>query len=459
MSQEFVHEPYRPGETIAAVATPPGDGGVAIVRISGDNALITAAQIFSGPIHSYVSHTAHYGRIQTPSGEKIDDGLALIMRAPRSYTGEETVEIMCHGGHLVTRRVLDAALSAGARAARPGEFTFRAFMNGRLDLSQAEAVQELIGAKNQWALQVAEGQLEGRLSRLVENFQERLTHLAAILEAWVDFPDEGLEFTTFEEMVHDLNTLQTEIQHLINTYHEGRILHEGISICLIGCPNVGKSSLMNALLDKERAIVSPLPGTTRDLVEDHVRLSGLNVKLIDTAGIREGADWIEREGIRRSRLAMEKADLILFILDASAHMSEEDRVLLHELPPAKTIAIWNKIDLPHTTLPPLLAHTLQVSAETGEGIETLKSTIDQVIWKEGPPSREEVVITNVRHQQALEKAAQAIGEVAKGLNTGVSPEFLTLEMRSGLSALGQIMGTNIGEDILSAIFSTFCIGK
>lgn len=457
---DFIHEPYQPGETIAAVATPPGEGGVAIIRISGDAALDVAAKVFSGPVHDYKSHTAHFGQVIDSNDNAIDDVLVLVMRGTRSYTGEHTVEIHCHGGSLITRRVLDTVIKAGARAARPGEFTFKAFVNGKLDLAQAEAVQELICAKNERAVDAAKEQLQGALSQKVSRFQTALTTIAAILEAWVDFPEEGLEFASMEEVCSDLEKICGEMEALNNTFHDGKILHDGISLCLIGCPNAGKSSLMNALLDKDRAIVSHIAGTTRDVLEDHLRVNGLNVKLIDTAGIRQADCQIEKEGIRRSQEAMGQADLILLVLDAPKGIQEEEQWLMAQVPKDKTIAIWNKIDLDHPQLPEIpFAHVAKISAKEKTGLDVLKAQIDAVVWKNGPPSREEVLITNIRHKESLENAIANCRQVVAGLRTDVSPEFVSMDMRQTLSELGKIIGTNITEDVLSAIFSKFCIGK
>lgn len=457
---EFVHQPYQPGETIAAVATPPGEGGVAIIRISGHQALEVASKVFTGPVKTYQTHTAHYGKVVNSNGQPIDQVLVLVMKGKRSYTGEDTVEIHCHGGSLITRRVLDVVLQAGARAARPGEFTFKAFMNGKVDLAQAEAVQELICAKNDRAVDAAENQLKGALSNKIESFQLGLTNAAAILEAWIDFPEEGLEFASIAEIHHDIEQVCVAMEKLAATFHDGKILHEGISMCLIGSPNVGKSSLMNALLDKERAIVSHIPGTTRDTLEDQMRLNGLNFRLIDTAGIREANDVIEIEGIRRSQLAIKEADLILLVLDASRELNEADLKLIAQVPKHKSIVVWNKTDLPHTKLPHLdLPRVVPISAMKREGLERLHAEIDAVIWEKGPPSKEEVLITNVRHKEALNQAIEAAHRLLDGLKSEVSPEFLSMDMRQCLNELGKIIGVNITEDILSAIFSKFCIGK
>ncbi len=420
---DFIHQPYLPGETIAAIATPPGEGGVAIVRISGKDAFNIAAPIFSGPLHTYKSHTAHYGQIKDLQGLPIDDVLVLVMRAPRSYTGEDTVEVHCHGGSLISRRVLEVIIEAGARAARPGEFTFKAFVNGKIDLAQAEAVQSLISAKNEYAMHAAEGQLKGSLSAKIISFQEQLTLLAAILEAWVDFPEEGLEFTTMEELSKDLEAVFDSMLALINTFHDGKILCDGLSLCLVGCPNVGKSSLMNALLDKDRAIVSHIPGTTRDILEDQMRINGLNLRLLDTAGIRDTEELVEKEGIRRSKEAMAQADLILLVLDSSKGLDEEDHRLINEAPPHKTIAVWNKTDLPHPVLPTIdhFPHVISLSAKHKTGLDALRKMIDAVIWKEGPPSREEVIITNIRHRESLQQALAAGLNVLAGLEKRCFP--------------------------------------
>lgn len=452
----FVHRPYQKGETIAAVATPPGEGGVAIIRISGDRALEVAEKVYSGRIRTYQSHTVHFGRI-LKQDEVIDEVLIVVMKNPRSYTGEDTVEIHCHGGSLITRKVLETILEAGARAALPGEFTFKAYMNGKLDLAQAEAVQELIAAKNDLALHAAENQLSGALSKKIENFQKELVDIAAILEAWVDFPEEGLEFASFEEVIASLESTQKKMETLSQTFHEGKIVHEGLTMCLSGAPNVGKSSLMNALLGKERAIVTAIPGTTRDLLEADLRIGGLHFRLVDTAGIRVTDEIVEQEGIRRSHQALQEADLILLVLDATRGVQEADQEILNRAPSHKTVVVWNKVDLTSPHQRPV--HVLEISAKQGFGLEGLKEAIHQKIWRTGPPSKEEVVITNQRHHQALMQAIDSIQLVIEGLQNKTSAEFVAADMRRALLELGTIIGTDISEDILSAIFSKFCVGK
>ncbi len=445
---------YRQGDTIAAVTTPPGEGAIAVIRISGPKAYEVGSAIFSKPVEPFKSHTAHYGNVLARDGKTIDSVLLLVMKGPNSYTGEDTVEISCHGGSLVTRRVLERIFEAGARPALPGEFSFQAFMNGKLDLAQAEAVQQLIAAKNELALDSAEKQLQGALSELVSRFQKELTDTAAILEAWVDFPEEGLEFATMDEIVQTLDEISSRMKKLQATFHDGKALHEGLSLCLLGAPNVGKSSLMNALLGKERAIVTAIAGTTRDLIEEDLRLGGLHFRLIDTAGIRQTDEIVEQEGIKRSQKAMQHADVILLLLDASRPLGPEDEALLQTAPQEKTVVVWNKADLAQGP-----AGSLQISAKEKQGLDALREAIEKRIWKQGPPSKEEVMITKQRHFQALTAAIESCEAVVSGLKQGVSPEFAASDMRACLNELGTIIGANVTEDILTAIFSKFCLGK
>lgn len=454
----FVHPTFQPGDTIASLATPAGEGAIAVIRISGGQAIDVAERIFSKPLRSSPTHTAHYGKIVSSSGETIDSVLLLIMKGPRSYTGEDTVEISCHGGSLVVRRVLERIFEAGARPAQPGEFSLQAFLNGKLDLAQAEAVQQLISSKSELALENAGKQLAGDLSKKIGKFQKELTDVAAILEAWVDFPEEGLEFAAFDELTLRLQKTLTEMQQLSNTFHEGKIVHEGLSLCLLGAPNVGKSSLMNALLGKERAIVTEIPGTTRDLLEEDFRLNGLHFRLTDTAGIRKTDEIIEQEGIRRTHHAMNEADLILLLLDASRTIEQETQELLQTVPPEKTILVWNKNDIQKPTL---LGWPIEVSisAKHRQGLDDLHAAIDQLIWRHGPPSKDQVAITQLRHKQALDAAIHSLNLVIHGLATRVSAEFVASDMRHSLNSLGTILGTNVTEDILTSIFSQFCLGK
>jgi tRNA modification GTPase len=453
---------YTLDKTITAISTPLGEGGIAVIRISGDESFSVAQKLFSKKIHRIIPNTAYVGDFLSLSGEVIDKVVMTFFKGPRSYTGEDVVEVSCHGGMLITRRVLDAILEKNVKPALPGEFTFRAFMNAKMDLAQAEAVQNLVGAKNEYALNIAEEQLQGNLSKIVLEYKEKLTSIAAILEAWVDFPEEGIEFATLDELLEELEEYYQGMQRILETFHEGKIIEKGLNICLVGRPNVGKSSLMNALLDKDRAIVTDIPGTTRDLLEDSLVMNGLHVVLTDTAGIRdEGAEVVEREGIKRSHQAMKKSDIVLFILDASTEITQQDYQLSKQMIKEKTVVIWNKEDLVNRDSKSLdFPFEVHVSAKLGSGLKELKELIDNMVWQHGAaPSKEEVVLTNVRHKNSLETASKSCLCVIQGLRDSVSPEFLTLDMREALSSLGEIIGTDITEDVLSQIFSRFCIGK
>lgn len=452
--------PYDQNDTIAALATPPGTGGVAIIRISGSKAREITSAIFSGDLWSYASHTVHFGKIQDSTGI-IDEVLLCPFLAPRSYTGEECIEIHCHGGSLISKKVLEAVLRAGARAAEPGEFTFRAFMNGKIDLAQAEAVEQLISAQNDLALHAANQQLAGSLSLRIQQFQTALLQTAAILEAWIDFPEEGLEFASVEEVIASLCATKQEMEQLANSFSHGRILQEGLSLCLAGPPNAGKSSLMNLLLRRERAIVTEIPGTTRDLLEEPLRMGDLHFRLQDTAGIRDTEELIEKEGIRRSKEAMQESDLVLLLLDAAhPHLDEQSRSLLSQANKERTILVWNKTDLSDgRALPSLLPHTLQISVKREKGIETLKEKIFQLAWGHKIPSKEEITLTNVRHNEALLRSIASLQQVVEGLQEKRSPEFISFDMRRALAELSAIIGMNITEELLSAIFSKFCVGK
>ncbi len=458
----FIHQAHEANDTIAAIATPPGEGGIAVIRISGKHALHIANAIFSGDVYSYPSHSVHFGKmLEKRDGDAIDSGLLLVLRAPRSFTGEDTVEMQCHGGPLIAQKILQAALDAGARAAEPGEFTFRAFRNGKLDLAQAEAVQQCISAKSDLALQAAEAQLEGHLSTKIHAFQKELTECAAIVEAYIDFPDDDLPTNSKEELCQRLGTIVTEMHSLAATFHEGRLLRMGPMLSIVGPPNVGKSSLMNALLRKNRAIVTDIPGTTRDLIEEECALGSFHVRLVDTAGIRATEEVVEREGIRRAELALKESDLILLVLDAHVPYSTDIKSLIETLPKARTLLLWNKVDLPHADLPSLdFSRTLHISAMTGMGLDSLKTAISECLQREVfLGSREEILLTKERHYRALCDAQSALEKAIQGLLENAFFEIIALNMRFALSSLGTILGTDITEDILSAIFSQFCIGK
>ncbi len=460
----YVHHQSNRNDTIVALATPPGMGGIAIVRISGKRAIEIASLSAKAPLIDQASHTAKLYPIFSYADALIDRALILVMRSPKSFTGEDVVEIHCHGGHLISRRVIESLALLGARPAEPGEFSMRAFLNGKIDLAQAEAIQSLIGAQSEEALKVAEAQLEGRLSHSIKALQIQGTRIAAIFEAWVDFPEEGLEFAPFEEVCEEIQEMKKSLETLLRTYRDGKIIRDGISLAFVGAPNAGKSSLMNALLGKNRAIVSPIPGTTRDIVEDDATFHGVSFRLIDTAGIRTTDELIEEEGIRRSKQAIERADIVLAVCDVT---QPEDRDMLNvvqNIPKGKSLVVWNKIDLlkePYTIGEKFSIGMpeVYVSAETKEGFVALHRAVDRIVWSQGALPRDEVMITSVRHKNALGEALQSLSKVIDGLLLGESPEFLVFDMKSALKSLGTIIGTDITEDILTSIFSQFCIGK
>lgn len=447
------------GTTIAAVATPPGDGGVAIIRLSGPKAISYANAVFSKELSTFESHKLYYGQILNRDGTALDQGMAVVMRAPYSYTGEEVVELHCHGGHFLTKKILHRLFNEGAEVAKPGEFTERAFLNGKLDLAQAEAVQSLIHAKNEYALKFASKQLEGALSVKIKKMQEALIGQAAVLEAWVDFPEEGIEFTTLEEIIAELVSIREEMRKLIDTYDDGQALQEGFSLCLLGRPNVGKSSVMNQLLKRERAIVTPIAGTTRDLLEETLLIDGISYRLMDTAGIRSTDELVEQIGIERAKQSSQKADLVLLVLDVTQELTEEDLKLIELVQNQKVLVVWNKKDLqsPEKKSSPF-PDFLEISAKTGEGIEDLLQEIPRLLLND-LALNQELTLTQLRHKKALEEGESYLLKVIDALHQNVSPEWLTFDLKSSLGALSSIMGLDITESILSSIFSKFCIGK
>jgi tRNA modification GTPase len=445
---------YRFDDDIAALATPPGEGGIAIIRISGKNAVNIASKVFSGPVNNYASHTVHLGSLQH-DGKTIDKGLLLLMLAPRSYTGENVVELHCHGGMVVSNRVLEAVLRSGARLAYPGEFTYRAFMNGKMDLAQAEAVQMLIGAKNKYALDYSEKVLSGALSNKILAMQQQLLHVAAILEAWVDFPEEGLEFASLEEILADMQAIISQLEALIASYEDGKKVFHGISLAIIGEPNAGKSSLLNALLDEERAIVTPIAGTTRDLLHEDLTLGGVTFRLTDTAGIRDTEDTIEKEGIRRSLLAIEKADWILAVLDLTKPLPD----FISSLPSQKTLFVLNKADLTNGDFELSVNYKIKISAKNKLGIDELRRMLISKVWEGSSPDQEGLLIHSKRHYEALIAAKAGVEATAQGIRMQMSPEWLTADLRGALVSLGEILGQDVTEEVLGKIFSTFCVGK
>jgi len=446
-------------DTIAAISTPIGESGLAVVRLSGADALKIADACFrpvgatsKRPTEAQ-THTVHYGKMQR-AGKIIDEVLLTILRAPRTFTREDMVEASCHGGVLPAKLVLDALLEAGARLAEPGEFTKRAFLNGRIDLAQAEAVADLIHSRTELALDAANEQLAGKLSRRIEDLRNQMVQTLAHIEAHIDFPDEDIAPDTKEKLVQRLESGVTFMDELLATANEGQILRRGIRAAIIGRPNAGKSSLLNQLLGHERAIVSPIPGTTRDTIEETANIRGIPVIFVDTAGIRESSDTIEAEGIRRSRESLARAELVLEVIDASESLSSDSR--LGATNGKKHLVVLNKIDLPAKADVPT-AH--RISCTTGEGLETLKDAIRDAVWSGKVGGEMNQVMINARHQEALQRARRHTQHTIEALRSNQTLELAAMDLRIATNAIGEIVGKTTTEDILDSVFSQFCIGK
>jgi tRNA modification GTPase len=453
-------------DTIAAIATPLGEGGLAVIRVSGAKAFEIADRCFRPSSRKAAvpsaaeSHTLHHGHIRR-GDEVVDEVLLAVMRAPRTYTCENTIEISCHGGLLPAKAVLDTVLAGGARLALPGEFTKRAFLHGRLDLAQAEAVADLIHARTELSLQAAEEQLAGKLSQRINRLREELIRTLAHIEAHIDFPDEDIAPDTRSTLIERLQKGVGFMDELLRTANEGRVLRRGVRAAIIGRPNSGKSSLLNQLLGHDRAIVSHIAGTTRDTIEETANIRGIPVVFIDTAGLRDASDEVEVEGIRRSRASLARAELILHVLDASEAPSLTDEQLLREFAGRKRIIVRNKIDLP---LKPAGgfdtgAPVIEVSCTTGQGIEALKDAIKGLVWGGELGAGMLEVMINSRHQDALLRARTATLQSLEAIRTGASLEFVALDLHIGINAIGEIIGKTTTEDLLDSIFGQFCIGK
>lgn len=449
-----IYETIRgmPSETIAAIATAPGTGAIAVIRISGPEALRVVHQCTSGKVLH--PRMATLVRVRDARGGVIDECVATYFAGPASFTGEDTVELSCHGGILVTRRVLERVLACGARPAEPGEFSRRAFENGKLDLTQAEAVMDIISAGSDLALRAAQNQLQGAIGNQVAAAADILINVAAHVEAYIDFPEEDIAPDTTESLLCQLDEVRSILQRLLATADEGRLLREGIRTAIIGAPNVGKSSLLNMLLGYERAIVSSTAGTTRDTIEESVALGGLKLRLIDTAGLHESADAIERAGMERSRRAGAEADLILEVADITA-----PRALL-ELPPtgAHRLLLLNKCDLPAHPDWTGEANALRLSCAEGTGREALEQAVERLFLHDSG-ERDNLAAINTRHRYALQQALDNLAAARAALQAGESPEWVDVDLRAALDALGAITGRIDTDDILTRVFSTFCLGK
>ena len=451
-------------DTIAAIATPLGEGGLAVIRISGTQALTIADQVFQPAGKSSVkpsaaaTHTIQYGHV-VRNGRRVDEVLVAVMRAPRTLTREDVVEVTCHGGLLPAKLVLDAVLASGARMALPGEFTKRAFLNGRLDLAQAEAVIDLIHARTELALSAANEQLAGHLSRRIETLRDDLVTTLAHVEAHIDFPDEDIAPHTKDELLARLDRAVEFMDELLRTADEGQLLRRGIRAAIVGRPNVGKSSLLNQLLGHDRAIVSPIAGTTRDTIEETANVRGIPVVFVDTAGLREAGDVIEQEGIRRSRVTLERAELILHVLDASESLTPEDERYLAEFASKKRLLVRNKVDLPSKLELPADLIAVDVCCLSGRGLEELKGAIKNLVWA-GEIRAEMVQVTiNSRHQDALSRARIATRRAIEALRENLTLELAAMDLRIAMNAVGEVVGKTTNDDLLDSIFSQFCLGK
>ena len=458
--------------TIAAVATPFGEGGIGIVRLSGPEAVAIADGLFrrkdGKSLAEQPTYTLRYGKVVDPrSGRKLDEAIAVVMRAPHSYTAEDVVEIQCHGGVMVVREILSLALELGARLAEPGEFTKRAFLNGRLDLAQAEAVIDLIQSQTRLGMEVAVDQLEGSLSRRIKDIQESLYDAAVQIEAAIDFPEDDVPDVELADIEDALAASLAEIESLLATADDGKILREGLKTVITGKPNVGKSSLLNTLLDENRALVTDIPGTTRDTIEEVVNLRGIALRLIDTAGIRESSDLVERLGVERSLELLSEADLVLHVLDRSAALTPEDFQILGLTAESRRIVLINKMDLPPVwnleDLGEINAPVLEVSLveEPAKVVAALSETILELIGMGAVTSSagSRALVTRARHKQALQDAHKALGESLHTLRSGMPLDLIAVDLYNALESLGEVTGETVRENVLDRIFAEFCIGK
>lgn len=455
-------------ETIAAIATAYGEGGIGIVRISGELAGQILDKIFVPVSHARkpVGRALRYGTIVDPdTKETIDEVLTVFMKAPATYTREDVAEIHCHGSVISLHKILSLCLRLGARPAEPGEFTKRAFLNGRLDLSQAEAVIDMIKAKTTKSFEVAVGQLEGRLSTAVMELRKKLLDLLVEMTVNIDYPDEDIEEIVYEQMLDSISQIGGEIEKLRVTADTGRILHDGLNVVIIGKPNVGKSSLMNALMRETRAIVTEIPGTTRDTIQETISIKGIPIRLTDTAGIRDTEDTIEQIGIAKTKESFRQADLILMMLDVSEELSDEDKYIIEHIGDKRTILLANKIDLgAKTTMDEIKqflpgVRMIETSMVSDVGLEEIEDEIQKMVYSGKVSQGESLMVTNARHENLLREAEQALAEAAAMTRNGEPLELIEVEVRSGYDLLGEIIGETVAEDIINEVFARFCLGK
>jgi len=457
-------------DTIAAISSAVGEAGIGIVRMSGKNSLNIVDTLFKGKqtdgLKNVQNRKLTYGHIIDPSDDSIvDEVLAVYMKAPYTYTREDIVEIYCHGGAISVKRILELLLKNGARLAEPGEFTKRAFLNGRLDLSQAEAVIDLIRAKTDKSYNVSLNQLEGSLSYKIKEIQNILLNMIAHIEVSIDFPEEDIEEVTYDELKVNANVVLEDIEKLLDTAERGKILREGLNTVILGKPNVGKSSLLNAILRENRAIVTDVPGTTRDIIEEYVNVDGIPLKIVDTAGIRDTEDLVEKIGVDRAKEVVEEADLIIAVFDASRELSQEDEEIIDLVKERKSIVLLNKTDLPNVYDSEKLAKIIgnkkiiNTSIAKGEGIDELENTIVNMFYKGEVEVKGEVMVTNLRHKDQLQKAKKNVVDAINGIDMNVPLDCIEVDVKNCWNNLGEISGDTVSEDIIDKVFKEFCIGK
>ncbi|WP_411809317.1 tRNA uridine-5-carboxymethylaminomethyl(34) synthesis GTPase MnmE [Aerococcus viridans] len=457
-------------DTIAAISSAPGEGAIGIVRLSGDDALAIADKVYKlgqKKLSTQDSHTIHYGHIVDPKdGQEIDEVMVSVMREPKTFTREDIVEINTHGGIVATNRVLELVLREGATLAEPGEFTKRAFINGRIDLTQAEAVMDLIRAKTDRSMDLAVKQLDGKLSNLIENLRQDILNTLAQVEVNIDYPEyDDVEEMTLKLLGEKTTIIKNRIDGLLSTAKQGKILRDGISTAIVGRPNVGKSSLLNALLREEKAIVTDIEGTTRDTVEEYINIRGVPLKLVDTAGIRDTEDVVERIGVERSKKALKEAELVLLLLNQSEALTAGDRELLALTQDHKRIIIMNKIDLPNQLLKESLLEWVEedeiiaTSMMTQEGIDALEEKIADYFFSGQSGEKDATYVSNARHIDLLQKASQSLDEVRNGIDMGMPVDLIQIDFTRAWEILGEIIGENAPDELLTQLFSQFCLGK
>ena len=449
-------------ETIAAISTPPGVGGIGIIRISGDNALNVAKRIFKAKNKSEIKpFTIRFGYVVDENQNALDQVLVSYFKSPKSYTGEDVIEINCHGGNVSTREILEHVLKNGARLAEPGEFTKRAFLNGKLDLTQAEAVIELINSKSDKESKASYKQLEGLLGAKIKEIKQGIIDLLVDIEANIDYPEYDIEEVRRERIYNVLSTNVSKLETLEKSFESGKILRDGVSTVIIGKPNVGKSSLLNRLVKEDRAIVTEIAGTTRDTIEEYITIRGIPLKLVDTAGIHETDDIVESIGVNKSKKAIDESELVLLMLDATRELSKEDEELLEATKNKNRIILINKIDADKKINKDMFKNDkiIEMSTKTLTGIEELEETIEEMFNISELNMENEIVITNVRHKNLIHKAAEEIKNAIISIKNGLPIDMLSIDLQEALQNLGEITGESISEEVVKGIFAKFCVGK